>query len=355
MKNISLKKRNFERTAFGSEVSTGVVDPRDGFFLIIDFKERVNCEEWMREYKELVNECLLEHGVVYLKNAGIKKDEVINVVSQFAQKNSLVDSYQGGVTGRPRVDKSLFLTTSIPAPAAILQHHEMSYLSTFPKHLFFYSFRTAEHGGATPVTFSRRVKKDINPELFRQLKKRGICYIRNFFPDAKEDWHVLLSWQKAFQVETKSELVDCVKKQGFELEWLDGGQIRTKNTRPAVMVHPTTGEEFVFNHSFVLHSYSEPGKQCPARRGYLQTCRPDELKKIDELPQWDQPYLATWGDTNEPLSGDVLEELFHVYNSNKLAMNWGSGDLMIVDNILASHGRDPFLGPRETFAAFSRF
>lgn len=341
------------KNEFGAEAYTYLLDARDESFLIVDFLKPVNHKKWFQQNKDTILNKLLKHGVVYLRNGLIPKEQLVELVESLLPKDALADSYSGGTTARPRVDRNLFLTTEIPAENAILQHYEMSYMVNAPKKIFFYSNLPAEHAGATPVAFSRRIKKELNPALWEEFKKRGICYVRNYYADARNSWKVLLTWQRAFEVNSKAELEDAAKKQGFQFEWTQNGGLRTVNKMPGIITHPVTQEEFLYNHAWVLHTYSENGVLNPFRRAVLDSLDPDEKEKILSLPMMDQPYLVTWGDTNEVIPTNIIEEVYEVYNKNKISLNWRQGDLMIVDNILASHGRDPFKGKRETFALLS--
>ena len=338
--------------SYGNKVNTFLLEPRDNAFLVIDFKENVDPIEWLTWHKDQLLNDLTAHGVVFFRNFRMPKEVLVAAVESILPANSLVNSYQGGVTKRPRVDQNLFLTTVIPSENAIQLHHEMSYLDSFPKKIFFYSNVPSEHGGATPVTFSRRIKKDFDPELFNEFKRRGVCYIRNYYGQVQDSWKILLSWQKAFEVKSKAELASVAQNLGFDYEWI-GDDLRTRNIRRATTVHPVTKEEFLFTHAAILHSYSEDGAPNPYKRSGTSGIDLAETEIINKMPQMQQPYLAAWGDTQEVISGEIIEHLFSIYNKNKVSLNWRAGDLMMIDNVLAAHGRDPFIGDRETFALLS--
>jgi hypothetical protein len=288
--------------------------------------------------------------VIYLNGIGLEKQNVVSGVKTLLGGDLLFNSYQGGVTKRPKVDENLFLTTAMPPAAAILQHHEMSYMDVFPSKIFFFCNVPAEHGGATPVAFARAVKQNLNKDIYAQFKRRGITYVRNYFPHADDDWGALISWKTSFEVQTKAEFEKKAKNMAFKYEWL-GDQLRTFNRRTAVQVHPVTKEEVLFNHCFVLHTF---GEKCPARRAQSAVYTPAEAKLMSELPAMEQPYLATWGDTGQPIEGEIIEEVHRVYNACKHTVDWRKGSLMMIDNILASHGRDPFAGEREILAILAR-
>lgn len=340
--------------SFGEEVVLSFVDQKNKFLLVIDFKMNVDPILWMKEHSVLINSMLVNHGVVYLKGIGFTQSNVVSAVSSILPTGALVNSYSGGVIGRPKVDQNLFLTTTAPPSAGILQHHEMSYMSSPPKKIFFYCNIPAEHGGATPVAFSPTIKDKLNPKIFSQFKNRGIRYVRNYYPNVSPDWVVLLSWQKAFEVNTKAEFEKKAKSLGFSYSW-NGDILRTENRCSATIRHSVTNEEFLFNHSFVLHSTENVGPKNPASRGMDHTMSESEIKLVSQLSSLELPYYCSWGDTGEKIEPDIIEEVFQCYNLNKYSVTWRTGDLMLIDNIMASHGRDPFLGKREVLAMISKF
>ena len=69
--------------------------------------------------------------------------------------------------------------------------------------------------------------------------------------------------------------------------------------------------------------------------------------KEDELPR-----NAFYGD-GSPIESSVLEEVREVYRRASVAFPWRKGDILMLDNFLASHGRNPFVGPRSVLVAMA--
>jgi len=42
----------------------------------------------------------------------------------------------------------------------------------------------------------------------------------------------------------------------------------------------------------------------------------------------------------------MLDEISRVYENNAVVFSWQAGDVMLLDNMLAAHGRRPFVGKR---------
>jgi alpha-ketoglutarate-dependent taurine dioxygenase len=103
-------------------------------------------------------------------------------------------------------------------------------------------------------------------------------------------------------------------------------------------VHPRTGETIWFNHAHMFHVSSlEP----VTRQALLAQFDEDEL-----------PRNALYGD-GSPIAPEVLDEIRQVYEATSIRFDWQQGDVLLVDNILASHGREPFTGPRQILVAMA--
>jgi hypothetical protein len=67
----------------------------------------------------------------------------------------------------------------------------------------------------------------------------------------------------------------------------------------------------------------------------------------DELPN--NTYYAD----GSPIEANVLNELRRAYEDEKVDFGWQKGDVMMLDNMLVTHGRDPFLGERKILVGMS--
>jgi hypothetical protein len=69
--------------------------------------------------------------------------------------------------------------------------------------------------------------------------------------------------------------------------------------------------------------------------------------KDDELPR-----NAFYGD-GSAIESSVLDEIRETYKATAIAFPWQRGDILMVDNFLVSHGREPFAGPRKVLVALA--
>jgi hypothetical protein len=65
------------------------------------------------------------------------------------------------------------------------------------------------------------------------------------------------------------------------------------------------------------------------------------LACVEELPR-----NAFYGG-GAPIESAVLDEIREIYRQEAVAFPWQAGDVLMLDNMLAAHGRNPFDGPRK--------
>jgi alpha-ketoglutarate-dependent taurine dioxygenase len=157
-------------------------------------------------------------------------------------------------------------------------------------------------------------------------------YVRNFGEGAD------LSWQTAFQTTSRDEVERYCTEHGIAFEWRSGDRLRTRQIRGAVLTHPVTGDRVWFNHAHMFHVSNLP----PQVRASLGAEFAD-----DELPR-----NAFYGD-GSPIPDEVLETIRGLYAEAAVRFQWSRGDVLLLDNVLASHGRDPFGGARSILVAMS--
>ncbi len=69
--------------------------------------------------------------------------------------------------------------------------------------------------------------------------------------------------------------------------------------------------------------------------------------KDDEIPR-----NAFYGD-GSPIESSILDEIRDLYMRTAVIFPWRQGDVLLLDNFLASHGREPFVGPRKILVAMA--
>ncbi len=281
-------------------------------------------ETWAGGRRAEIEERLLRHGAVLFRGfevGGI--DGLERFLAGVAGGPLLKYTYRS--TPRVTVRGNVHTATEYPADQEIPLHNENSYAARWPLEIAFHCVTAAARGGETPLADSRRITARLSPALRERFATKGVRYVRNYGRGLD------LSWQETFQTEDPAEVERFCHAGGIELEWLPGERLRTIQDRPALATHPRTGDLLWFNQAHLFHVSS----LSPAMREALLTAfGPGEL-----------PRHAAHADGTEIDPAD-LAEIRAAYRAEAVAFPWQEGDVLLADNMLVAHGRNPYEGPR---------
>lgn len=285
---------------------------------------------WVLENKSSIDDALAQHGAALLRG--------FNPLTLEGFQNFIETTYGGLLayknrsTPRTALAGRVYTSTEYPSDQTIPQHNENAYTHEWPSKLFFYCAIAAERGGQTPISDSRRVLERIPHEIVTRFEALGVMYLRTFTPGLG------LTWQETFQMSDRIQLLKYCQKNGIVAEWLSGGRLRIRQVLEATKVHPTTAERVWFNQAHLFH--------VSALTEEIQR----EIKS--SLPPDEYPRNAFYGN-GDPIENEVLEIIRDAYNAEESVFDWEVGDILIVDNILAAHGRKPFEGKRSILVAMT--
>jgi alpha-ketoglutarate-dependent taurine dioxygenase len=269
-------------------------------------------------YRECLKELLLKHGAVLLRGFAPQGARAFaKWVSNFSARKLL--SYRGGASPRVEVARHVYTSTEYPASYELSLHNEMSYTYNCPANLYFYCVQPASAGGATPIADSRVLLQAIDGEIVDEFKSKKIRYVRQLNGNAGSGY----SWQDAFETRKRSVVEDYCRRGEIKCEWF-GSTVRLTETRPATCVHPATGEEVWFNQADNFNSMVNG-----------------------------QPRLSSCFADGTPFPARALAGIRQAMKKEMVAVEWRRGDLLILDNILAAHGREPFTGARRILLAMT--
>jgi len=285
---------------------------------------------WAKSNRAQVERELLRCGALLFR--GFR----LNGVSGFEQFIRAVSSgpleYHERSSPRTQIGGGIYTSTDHPEDQAIFLHNEQSYNLRFPTRIFFFCLRPASQGGATPLADCRRVFDRLDPDIRERFIEKKYLYVRNFGQGFG------LRWQDVFQTDEVSRVEGYCKEQGISFEWRDRDRLTTKQVRRVAAVHPQSGEMTWFNHATFFH---------------VSTLEPAARKTIERaFPNGDFPNNTYYGD-GSPIEDHALEGLRAAYNREMVTFEWQAGDLLMIDNMLAAHGRTPFSGPRQVVVGMS--
>lgn len=292
--------------------------------------ENVNLIAWAVENRDLIERKLLAHGALLFRGFPISSPGAFQEFCRTLSGELL--EYRERSSPRSKVHGNVYSSTDYPADQAIFLHNEHSYSLTFPLRLYFFCDTPATEGGWTPIADIRRVFRLIDPRVAARFIERKWMYVRNFGDGFG------LSWQTVFQTNDKSAVERYCDASGIEVEWKEGNRLRTRQVRDAVTVHPRTGETVWFNHATFFHVST------------LATHIRETL--LAEFAAEDLPNNSYYGD-GSLIEPEVMDHLRAAYEQELVAFAWHKGDILLLDNMLAAHGRAPYAGERRILVAMA--
>ncbi len=291
-------------------------------------------DHFARHRKELAAK-LLKHGAILFRGFGIDTVEAFtSVVRAFAVDDRLFD-YSGGASPRKALGEGSYSSTEYPAHLTLPLHNELSYADRYPSRLFFACLVEPESGGETTLGDSRRILARIDHNVVDAFRRKHVRYIRNLSGDAGSGY----SWQDAFETADPREAERRCRAIGAEFEWLPGGILHMSQVRPATAVHPETGEEVWFNQADGFHPSV---MDAATRTALVEECGGEDRLRLN----------ATHGD-GTPIDPAALEHVREVIRAETVPHAWRRGDILVLDNLLAAHGRRPFTGRRRIALAMT--
>jgi alpha-ketoglutarate-dependent taurine dioxygenase len=185
-------------------------------------------------------------------------------------------------------------------------------------------------GGETPIVDSRRVFAELDLRIQERFTSSQVMYVRNFGSGLGLDWRTV------FQAEDEAALEEHCRENRIGVEWRDGGRLHTRSVRPGVVRHPVTGEMSWFNQ---------------AQHWHVSCLAPETRRSMETLfREEDFPRHCYYGDGSRIEDRD-MEEILATYQRLEVSFPWQKGDVLLVDNVLTAHGRNPFTGQRKLLVA----
>ena len=125
---------------------------------------------------------------------------------------------------------------------------------------------------------------------------------------------------------------------GAEWEWLEDDRLRTVRGAPATVAHPRTGRRVWFNHLVLFHQSSLP-----------QGLRRDLVALFGE---GGLPNDVLFGD-GSPIPDEMVAAVRTAFERRAQRFDWHRHDLLVIDNMRWSHGREAFTGERRVLVSMS--
>ncbi|WP_437730216.1 TauD/TfdA family dioxygenase [Sorangium sp. So ce1335] len=259
--------------------------------------------------RSTVMQVLADAGFLLLRGFDTSVGEFSRLVRRMSERITLdpARSLHGGVA--QKVDAGL---------DAIGLHCENGNSPFMPHLCWFFCERAASIGSETTVCDGYRAWDALSPAAQRAFLDRDIVYSR----------HVEAAKWKSF---VHHALQGAKRVEDISLDDL----LSLADARPGTVIRPSAGEAIYYEF------------QVPAARRTLFSDRIAFANSIlGPSYNYEKPRI-TFAD-REPIPLSLLDEVVRVTEAVTVDIAWRDGDVLLVDNTRAMHGRRAILDPRRT-------
>ncbi len=305
---------------------------------------------WLEERKPEIERVMTSSGALLLRgfralDSAAAFERALTVVCP-----QLMD-YVGGTSPRRQVRGNIMTATEVPPTYSIPLHQEMSYTDTYPDRIAFFCELPPGGGGATTLGDMRAITARIDPAVRERWRAGGVQLRRTLPSDDGVDKKPGVSkpWSEVFGTTDRAEVETIARGRGWRADWLPDGAVQLwQELRPALRAYEKTGDDVWFNQAHIfapattLRWTRDDGREEQYQR--LKSALDDHPEMIDRVFHRDE---------HEIDAGDVMH-VYDVLKRSEIPLRWERGDLLLLDNTLAGHGRTSFSGERKVLTALIR-
>ncbi len=298
--------------------------------LIVQYQGEGSVSSLAPLIKECIDLHLSQYGGILFRGFPITS---VSAFEQFIKPVTpdLLD-YEFGSTPRSHLQNKIYTSTEYPARQHIPLHNEQAYSIEWPMKIWFYCVTPAEQGGDTPIADSREVYERIPQKIREKFTQKRLMYVRNYGNGLD------VPWQKVFNTTDRSIVETYCHKSQIDCEWKADGELRTRQVCQATAIHPQTRAPVWFNQAHLFHISN------------LEPLILDAL--LIAVSEEEFPRNVYYGD-GTTIDRSELDVIREVYRSLTIQFPWQQGDVLLLDNMLAAHGRTSFVGSRKVLVAMS--
>ncbi|SIT01212.1 TauD/TfdA family dioxygenase [Achromobacter sp. MFA1 R4] len=282
---------------------------------------------WAAAERTRIERWLEAHGGILFRNFAIGTAQQFE---SFAESVEPVLYGDYGDLPKKEGGRNTYRSTPYPEKQMILYHNESAHLDRWPRKQLFFCELPSRVGGATPIVDCREMLRRLPGDLVQEFERKQLLYIRTFTD------RLDVRWQSFFKTDDRRQVEATLRQAGIDFAWVGEDALQTRTRCPAVITHPVTGERVFFNQVQLHHLHClEP----EVRDHLLSTAG---LERV--------PRHVCFGD-GSPIPDAVMDLIGKTYEDCAVRFDWRRGDVVMLDNMLAAHARDPYEEPRKVVVA----
>ena len=240
--------------------------------------------------------------------------------SAFEYKNF---TYKESLSNAVRINYTdqVFSANEAPKHVEISLHNEMAQTPIFPNIISLFCEKTADSGGATVLCRSDVVYQKIaaaEPQLTAKLAEVGIRYTTIIPSGDNLDSAHGRGWQSTLSVETKDQAEEKLNSLGYRWEWQSDESLLAQTKVLPAIKSLDNGRQVFFNQIIAAYQGWAGVKENPSKG-------------------------LCFGDGSN-IPKHYLDTLCAIAEETAYDLMWQNGDVAVVDNHIAMHGRRPYGG-----------
>lgn len=334
---------------FSSLFNTSYVNPEHLPLVITPKKtSKVDFKTWAENNRDEVRRLLKKNGGILLRDWGLSTPEDFSTWVTAILGDKPID-YVAGEGSRKKVVNGVYTSTEAPPEFKIPLHNELSCTNEACKYIsFFCEIELASGTGQTILGKTAEVTKEMqsDKELWGAFKGKIMRYVSRHPPEGS--FYAKLNpthktWQEAFETTDKNEVNRICAEKGFECRWMNDWLEVTRKVSATHAPDHNFPHHYWFNQVHLYHpNHRKHGGWFNDLMVHLIYIVPDSA-----------PYDIFYEDGSA-----VPEELvFRIYDAldrKTIYFDWHRGDLLILDNFIALHGRAPYTSKRRILTAMTK-
>lgn len=291
----------------------------------------IKVADWAERNRADVERLVQENGALLIRGLKFVGSQQFGTVLSTLFEEELIQ-YTYRSTPRTELRGNVYTATEYHPDQVIPQHNENSYSNRWAMRIGFMCTVPSTQGGATPICSSRKVYERMPDAVRERFETQGVMYVRNYSD-------IDVPWTEVFQTTDKADVEGFCEANHIGFEWLDDQRLRTRQVNQASAVHPVSSANVWFNQAHLFHVTN------------LEQEVQDSLLSV--MTEEELPRNTYYGD-GDRIDPETLRAIRDVYDRNQIAFPWERNDLLLLDNMLYSHGRESYSGNRQVLVGMAR-
>ncbi len=301
---------------------------------------------WCRAHRAAVEALLHRNGAILFRGFDVRSADDFAEVARATSRQPPAE-YVAGVARRKKITDGVYTSTEYPPHVDMPCHNELAHTKDWIALIYFYCQVAPRTRGETPLVDGRDVVRGMKAETAALFREKQVTYVRflhcgdgsgilenNVRVLDPSGYPYSVSWQHTYGTTDKAVVEAHARRVGADIEWTPSNDLIWRERVSAIRRHSGTHEESWFSHVVNFHPSRMPG----AVRA--------------RIPESEYPRNVLFGDGTR-IADSIVDEIRAVVAENEEAFPWQEGDVLMIDNVLAAHGRRTFEGPRTILTAMA--